>query len=136
MSNMPRTFCLLNHQFTQRQVEELAAVYHSEEVIVPDGELSAMWAQINPEHDAQPLVDRVVLWLEPAREGDLLVIQGEFGVTFKLVDYALKRGLVPMYATTRRVAKEVRDGERVHREYLFEHVRFKKYEYFQEGHGG
>ncbi len=132
---MPRTFCLLNHQLTQRQVEELARVYHSEETILPDGELSGLWAQINPEHDVDPLVGRVVSWLESAREGDLLVVQGEFGATFRLVDYALKRGLVPLYATTRRVAREARDGERVHREYIFEHVRFKKYEYFREGHG-
>ena len=63
---------------------------------------------------------------------DIFVIQGEFGSTFTLVDFALKKGLVPLYATTRRIAKETRNGETVHREYVFEHVCFKKYDYFKE----
>lgn len=130
--SMPRTFCLLNHQLTQKQITELEAVFCSEAVMYPDVELANMWAQINPEHDTQLLVDRVILWLQQVKSGDYLIIQGEFGTTFKLVDYALKNGLIPIYATTKRIAKEVREGERVHREYIFEHVCFKKYEYFEE----
>ncbi len=59
-------------------------------------------------------------------------MQGEFGSTFMLVDFALKNNLVPLYATTRRVAEEKREGESVFREYIFEHVCFKKYRYFGE----
>ena len=128
---MPRTFCLLNHQLTRKQIEELETVFCSEEVICPDQELSAMWSQINPEDDREEVAGKRVAWLKTARKGDCLLVQGEFGTTFKLVDYALKNGLVPIYATTKRVAKEVRDGERIHREYIFEHVCFKKYEYFR-----
>ena len=67
-----------------------------------------------------------------ANAKDIFVIQGEFGSTFTLVDFALKKGLIPLYATTRRIAKETRNGETVHREYVFEHVCFKKYDYFKE----
>lgn len=34
------------------------------------------------------------------------IIQGEFGSTFMLVDFAVKNQLVPLYATTKRIAKE------------------------------
>ena len=78
------------------------------------------------------VVESVVSWLNgESAPGDLFIIQGEFGSTFTLVDFALKNGLVPLYATTRRVAKESRSGETVRREYVFEHVCFKKYQYFE-----
>jgi len=61
-----------------------------------------------------------------------VIIQGESGMTFLLVDYALSRNLLPVFAVTKRVAREERDGEIVHREYTFEHVCFRKYQYFSE----
>ena len=131
-SSMPRTFCLLNHQLTQKQITELETTFCSEKILYPEAELAMMWAQISPENNSQLLIDRVIMWLQLAKSGDYFVVQGEFGTTFKLVDYALKNNLIPIYATTKRIAKEVREGEQVHREYIFEHVCFKKYEYFEE----
>jgi hypothetical protein len=49
-----------------------------------------------------------------------------------IVDYALKNKLIPVHAVTKRVAKESREGEIVHREYIFEHVCFRKYKYFEK----
>lgn len=129
---MSRTFCLLNHTLTKNQLEELKEKFASKEIIYPPEELSKLWSQIPPEKENTEIVRSVVLWLKSsgAKDGDLLIIQGEFGSTFTLVDYALKNHLVPLYATTKRVAKESRNGEKVQREYVFEHVSFKKYKYF------
>lgn len=128
---MPKTFCLLNHALTQKQIAELKTQFHSENIVYPPEELAQKWAQISPEESNGEVVFAVAKWLENnAVSGDLFVVQGEFGATFAVVDYALKNALVPLYATTKRIAKEKRDGETVHREYIFEHVRFKKYEYF------
>ena len=119
---MPKTFCLLNHELTQKQIAELNERFGSK-----------LWAQILPEESNDKIIKEVVFWLEKnASPKDIFVIQGEFGSTFTLVDFALKKGLVPLYATTRRIAKETRNGETVHREYVFEHVCFKKYDYFKE----
>lgn len=131
---MPRTFCLLNHDLTQKQLCELKDKFASQTVLFPQKELSLKWSQIDPEKSNEDIVLSVVCWLESygAKKGDLFIVQGEFGATFKLVDYALKNELVPVYATTRRVAKESRCGEVVRREYVFEHVCFKRYGYFEE----
>ena len=129
---MPRTFCLLNHALTQKQLAELSEKFNSIEVVYPEKNLAELWAQIPPEKSNDEVVESVALWLQcNATPGDLFIIQGEFGSTFALVDFALKNGLVPLYATTRRVAKEFRSGETVRREYVFEHVCFKKYQYFK-----
>lgn len=129
---MPRTFCLLNHALTQKQLAELSEKFNSKEVVYPEKNLAELWAQIPPEKSNEEVIESVVLWLkDKVAPGDLFIIQGEFGSTFTLVDFALKNGLVPLYATTRRIAKESRTGETVHREYIFEHVCFKRYEYFK-----
>ena len=128
---MPKTFCLLNHPLTQKQLTELKEKYNSTQVIYPEEKIALLWAQIPPEDINCPIVKKVIDSLKSsAVAGDLFIIQGEFGSTFTLVDFALKNGLVPLYATTRRVAKESVNGESVHREYIFEHVCFKRYKYF------
>ena len=129
---MPKTFCLLNHALTQKQLAELSEKFNSTDVVYPEKNLAELWAQIPPGKSNEKVVEAVVLWLKgKATSGDLFIIQGEFGSTFTLVDFALKNGLVPFYATTQRIAKESRSGETVRREYVFEHVCFKKYEYFE-----
>lgn len=129
---MPRTFCLLNHALTQKQLAELSEKFNSTEIVYPEKNLAELWAQIPPEKSNEEVVETVASWLkDKASPGDLFIIQGEFGSTFTLVDFALKNELVPLYATTRRIAKESRSGETVHREYIFEHVCFKKYQYFK-----
>ena len=128
---MKKTFCLLNHKLTQKQIDELEKKFNSAQIIYPDENLAKLWAQIPPEKSNNEVIEFVVLWLKNnASPGDFFIIQGEFGATFTLVDYALKTGLVPLYATTRRVAKEIRREETVYREYVFEHECFKSYEYF------
>ena len=76
------------------------------------------------------VIRNVVDWLAAAQAGDVLIVQGEFGATFMIVEYALKKGLVPVHAVTKRVAQESRAGEIVRRQYIFEHVCFRKYTCF------
>ena len=129
---MPRTFCLLNHKLTPRQLEELEVEFQSAEVVCSPEALSRKWSQIHPEESREMVVEAVVGWLQDnhAQPGDLFVVQGDFGCTFTLVDYALQRGMVPLYATTIRIARESRNGEQVHREYIFEHSGFRRYQYY------
>lgn len=129
---MAKTFCLLNHKLTGNQIADLETNFKSVQIVYPGEELSKQWSQINPEQESDDVIKNAVAWLQDAQKEDLLVIQGEYGCTFRLVDYALKKGLIPIYATTKRIAKETRDGETVRREYIFEHVCFKKYKYYQE----
>lgn len=131
---MKKTFCLLNHTLTKNQLAELKEKFASQEIIYPTEEIKNLWSHIPPEKENTEIVKAIVQWLENsvAKDGDLFIIQGEFGSTFTLVDYALKNHLVPIYATTKRIAKESRDGEKVQREYIFEHVQFKMYKYYKE----
>jgi hypothetical protein len=128
---MAKAYCLLNHSLTDNQTTELKEKFDVSDINYPTKELSASWSQI-PATDKldMSIIDSVVAWLKDASKDDILIIQGEFGSTFMIVDYALKAGLIPVHAVTKRVASEEKDGETVKRAYIFQHVCFRKYSYF------
>ena len=129
---MVKAFCLLNHELTQNQILELKNRFNVENIIYPPEELSRKWSQIPAEKELDKnIIGNVTNWLTAANKGDLLIVQGEFGATFMIVDYALKNELIPLHAVTKRVAVEHRDGEVVSKQYVFEHVCFRKYEYYK-----
>ena len=77
---MPKTFCLLNHELTQKQIAELNERFGSQEIFYPKEELSKLWSQILPEESNDKIIKEVVFWLEKnASPKDIFVIQGEFG---------------------------------------------------------
>ncbi|GHS91085.1 hypothetical protein FACS1894107_03730 [Planctomycetales bacterium] len=125
---MPRAYVLLNHQLTDRQIAELRDDFGAVEIMPAPENLAAQWASIPTDRELTaamlaPFID----WLNAAAPADVVVIQGEFGAVFALVDYALRRGLLPLHSVTKRVAHETRDGEIVRRSYVFEHVLFRRY---------
>ena len=125
---MSKVFCLLNHSLTKKQIEELRNRFCANEIIYPSENLSARWSQIPTSEELDiSTVKNVIEWLTIAEEGDFFIVQGEYGLTFILVDYALQHKLIPLYAVTKRMASERVEGEKVSRQYVFEHVCFRKY---------
>ncbi len=129
---MSQAFCLLNHELTQNQVKELKEEFNVSQIIYPSKELSQLWSQIPPsKRTDKSIINKIISFLEFAKKDDVLIVQGDFALTFMIVDFALKNELIPICATTKRIAKESRQGEVVKREYIFEHVCFRKYEYYE-----
>jgi len=120
-------FCLLNHEITPKQIDELNSRFGVKHIIHPPDCISALWGDIPT--DTELFIEPFINWLNAAQRGDLVILQGEFGATFRLVDFALKKELVPLYSVTKRIAKETRDGEKVYRSYIFEHICFRQYQY-------
>lgn len=128
---MKKLYLLLNHTLTENQITELKETWHVDSIEETPDPIKNFWSQIKADRvitkkDLQLVVD----WLNGAKEGDIIVLQGEFGSSFALVDYALQKKIVPVHSVTRRVASETRDGEKVFRNYVFEHVCFRKYDYY------
>ena len=129
---MSQAFCLLNHELTQNQVKELKEEFNVSQITYPSKELSQLWSQIPPsKRTDKSIINKIISFLEFANKDDVLIVQGDFASTFMIVDFALKNELIPISATTKRIAKERRQGEVVKREYIFEHVCFRKYEYYK-----
>ena len=126
---MTKVFILINHEPTQRQISELKRNYGEDaQFVFPPESIKNFWAQIPP----KPVLDyaemnKIIEWLACANSGDVVFVQGDFGATFFIADYALKKKLVPIYAVTKRITTEKKDGEKVYKQFVFEHECFRKY---------
>jgi hypothetical protein len=128
---MPKVFCLLNHELTPNQTEELKNSFHAEKIIYPPEQIASFWSGIPTDQElTKRQFEPVTAWLRDADAGDILILQGEYSAAFAIVDFALKNGLIPVCAVTKRVSHETREGEKVTKNYVFEHICFRRYRYY------
>ena len=96
----------------------------------PSEEIKDIWKHVPPD---LPTIDGylapVKSWLsEQAVAGDFLLVQGDFGATCLMVNFAMEIGLVPVYSTTERATKErLLDDGSVELSHTFRHFRFRRY---------
>ena len=121
---------LFNHQLTSAQETDTRKHLDVERIVLPPGELQAMWRQVPADLEGidgylAPVKD----WLSAeGRPGDFVLIQGDFGATWIMVNHAFKLGLVPVYSTTERQAEEtITDDGTVRLVHHFRHRRFRRY---------
>lgn len=124
---MASAYVLLSHILTDIQCFQLQKI-GIENINLPDKDLQIKWANVPAEgHSIKEYSKPFILFLETARSGDYVIVQGDFGLTFIIVKYCLERGLIPMYATTIRRHVEHAELDGVHIKKVFSHVRFRKY---------
>ena len=101
-----------------------------DQVIDLPPDLKALWSQIPPDlTEISNYLDPIKEWLAGnARKRDYVLIQGDFGACFIMVNFAFENGLIPVYSTTRREADEEYDEsgaiKMIHR---FQHKIFRGY---------
>ena len=127
---MPTLFLLFNHQFTPAQYQAAREELGVLQVVSMPPPLQDLWGQIPPDLPAlAPYLQPLQAWLAArAAPGDYVLIQGDFGATYLMVRFALEHGLIPIYATTSRQAREehLPDGA-VKMVHYFQHQRFRRY---------
>jgi hypothetical protein len=125
-----RMAVLLNHQLTGEQKENACKDLNIDEFVLMPKEIADIWSNSDPS-DCSVLayIKKVIGWLEESTSlGDYVIVQGDYGLTFAVVDWCLDNGRKAVYATTERIAKESRDENiiKVQREFRF--VRFREYQ--------
>lgn len=124
-------FLLFNHSLTESQEHDARLSLGINRIVELPSGLKARWSEVPPElPELKRHIEPVKNWLaSQAQKGDYVLIQGDFGVSFLMVNYAFQQGLIPVYATTRRqiVEEPQKDGSvKVTRQ--FKHEIFRKYE--------
>ena len=126
---MKQLFLLFSHKPTPAQesdAKESLGVTHF--VTLPE-KLQNLWSNIPPtlENLSDYLTPLKEYITNKSQEGDIVLIQGDFGGCYEMVNFVKSLGLKAVYATTKRdvVEKEI-DGKMV-KTSVFEHVRFREF---------
>jgi hypothetical protein len=127
---MAKLLLLFNHMLTDDQHNAVMEELSIAEVLLPPNDLQQLWSTIPPEvPDLRPTLQPVMAWVEAkGKRGDYILIQGDFGACYLLVEHSRQLKLLPIYSTTIRLASEelLADGS-IRMEHTFKHVRFRNY---------
>ena len=131
---MPDLLCILNHNLTEMQKTDAKIKMNIDKIIEPPESINDLWANVSPEGELN--IDKlqiVINWIKgKSAKNDYVLVQGEFGATFYIIDFCFKYGLIPIYATSERKYKEiVLSDNSIERRHIFQHVQFRKYKYWE-----
>lgn len=127
---MPNLHLLFSHNLTEPQEKEAKEILKCDSIKPLPSELLQLWSQIPPEGEIdENLLNKFKDYLHTeSLEGDFVLVQGEFGVSFAVVSWCFQNDRIPIYATTHRIAKEIKNPDgTVENIKIFQHVNFRRY---------
>lgn len=121
-----RLILLFSHQLTPQQLKDAKETLQCNKIIYLTDELLYKWQNITPETDIQIFKDFLI---ENAKVGDYVLIQGEWGTTYNMVNFAKEKNMIPIYSSTARKVIEEKSGSdnKVIKTSIFEHRGFYRY---------
>jgi len=125
---MQKMFLFFSHKLTQEQIDDAKKMGVKKFIYLPK-DLQKLFSNVPPELESldeykKPFEEYL---LKNAKKGDFVLLQGDFGLVCSLVGFCKRLGLIPIYATTKRVAIEkIIDGKTV-KISKFHHIRFRRY---------
>lgn len=115
-----------SHDLSEEQINDAKASLKVAEFKTLPKDLQTKFSNVPPSLDS--LDDYVRGFYEyidkNAKKGDFLLVSGDFGLCFKLINYAKTKSLKPVYATTKR---DVLKDENGIKQSIFKHVRFREF---------
>ncbi|RLA78789.1 MAG: hypothetical protein DRG78_14305 [Epsilonproteobacteria bacterium] len=127
---MKKMILLFSHKLSDEQKEEAKDKYRIEEFVYLSKELQQIWSNISPDLDSLSEVLKLIkeFTKQNANKNDVVLIQGDFGAVYTMVNFCKDLELVPVYATTKRIAQEYLEDNKSVKKSIFEFRRFREYE--------
>ena len=126
---MHKMYLLFSHNLTKAQKDDAKSSLKVDEFVELPKDLQTLWSNIPAE------LTMLKSYLEPleqylksnAKQDDVVLIQGDFGGVYEMVEFCKKNGFLAVYATTKREVKELVQDNKVIKTSTFEHVIFRRY---------
>jgi len=126
-----KLFLIFNHEITGVQEKDAVNSLGVGSIVALPDDLKALWSNVPPDlQEIRSYLQPVMDWLEKnADKDDYVLVQGDFGACYLMVQFCFEKGLVPVYSTTRReaVEKHLPDGS-ISLKHVFRHRIFRIYE--------
>jgi hypothetical protein len=126
---MRQLFLLFSHTLTATQEADAKTSLGIDSFVTLPSELQELWSNI------PPYLTELSVYLEPlkeyirnhANEGDVFLVQGDFGGCYEMVNFIKSLGFMVVHSTTKRDAVEKVVNGKVEKFSRFEHVIFRRY---------
>ena len=126
---MKKLFLLFSHTLTTEQIVDAKKTFGVEEFVELSLELQTLWSNVPSELDeVSDYLEPLKVYLEEQSSADdVVLIQGDFGATYHMVNVVKSLGLKAVHATTKRDVVDKTIDDKVVKTSVFKHVRFRVY---------
>jgi len=121
---------VFSHKLTNRQIQSAKKYFNVVSFKCLPSKLQQVWSNIPPDKkDINPYVEEIIQWIKnTANKGDIVLVQGDFGATYKIVRYCKHKGYKAVYSTTKREAIEKEtENSTISITHKVSHVIFREY---------
>ena len=120
---------LFSHKLTDEQIKDAKENLGISEFVYLPEDLQYKFSNVPPEiEDIKEYSKDFKEFLKNnAKKDDYVLVQGDFGVVFQIVEFCKENSLKAIYSTTKRVSKEKKIEGKIVKISEFKHVRFRKY---------
>ena len=126
--NILLNFKLIDEEYEVYDEEkELNNKYFITEIVFLPDKFQKLWSSVdnNNYYDNYYKIER---YLESIISiNDYILIQGEWGYTHSLINWSIKKKIIPIYSFSERKSKDTISGEQITKISYFEHIEFKEY---------
>jgi len=121
---------LFSHTLTLSQEKDVLETLEVRETHKLPKEEQALWSQVPVDKDLSfdaYLKSTKAFLTNTLNTGDFVLIQGDFGATYHMIQFCKSQSFTPIYSVNRRVASEkIEDGKLI-KYSEFEHECFREY---------
>lgn len=119
---------IFNHSLNEEQRVAAQSQFGVTEFIELTPELKPVWGQVPAEPESiSNHIEPVVKWALD-QEPEVALVQGDFGATYEVVTRLKEKGVMVVYATTKRESVETTNPQgEVVKTSVFKHVRFREF---------
>lgn len=127
---MKKMFLLFSHNLSQNQINDAINDFNIEEFVSLPKNLQDLWSDVPTqlENLKDYLLPIKKFLVENSDFKDVVLIQGDFGAVYHIVNFVKDLNLLAIYATTSREVEEFQENGKNIKKSIFEHRRFRKYE--------
>ncbi len=129
VNNKTNMILIFSHELTTTQIDDARKSLGVRDFIKMPKALQDKWSNIPPElSNLGEFIAEFKNFIKTnAKIGDVALVQGDFGATYSIVNFCKKNGIKAIYATTKRTIKESMVGDKVVKNSIFEHVKFREF---------
>lgn len=124
-----KMFVIFSHKLTNTQIEDAKKSLRVSKFVYLPKELQDLWSNVDQSQNINDFLLPIKKFIaKNYKEGDYVLIQGDFGATYNLVTFCKEKGYKAIYSTTIRNSKEIiRNNSKVEKISCFSHISYKEY---------